>query len=366
MGLLAAGAASDEDAGIMESTWQSILEHLRDAWPPSRWAGTGVVVGCSGGGDSVALTRLLNDLQRRHSQAGFLVIAHLNHRLRGDASDHDQAFVADLAERLELSIDVGVAERHGPTDEESLRRRRLRFFSDVAARRGARYVALGHTSDDQVETVLHHLMRGTGPNGLTGMASHRPLDQDFVLVRPMLGLSRKQIRDALTEIDQAWCEDASNRSNAYTRNWIRNEVLPLMRQRFPGVDGAITRAAGSIATWQDHLHRSARKWIDTAVRIDRPVSNSPAESVDIDSQNLPDDGVIIAGVSMVWDDAGWSRGGMTSDHWNRIVTMLRSPPTAGPQANLPGDIRFHVREHRIRFLHPGGPDRRSSDRRPTG
>ena len=174
--------------------WDAVLTALTACWPTERWSDVGVLVGCSGGADSVALLRALDQLRRADTEvSGFLTVAHYNHRLRGAESDNDEAFVRQLSEAHELKFECECGDG-SIRDEATLRKQRLRFLLATAKRIGARYIAVGHTSDDSVETVVHHLLRGTGPSGLAGIAPTRELEGDFVLIRPLLLVRREQDR----------------------------------------------------------------------------------------------------------------------------------------------------------------------------
>ena len=144
---------------------------LAEAWPPSHWADVTVLVAVSGGGDSVALLRAMAALKT--GGEGRLCAAHLNHQLRPDADD-DERFVVDLCGRLGVTCEVGrvdVGSPGGPVGdgiEAAARSARYRFLEEAAGRLGARFVATAHTADDQAETILHRILRGTGIRGLGG------------------------------------------------------------------------------------------------------------------------------------------------------------------------------------------------------
>src|SRR5436309_8682673 len=167
----------------------------RAPWPSQverrviRWAALGLgpawVVAVSGGGDSVGLLRALHEVAPR---AGLtLSVAHLDHGARGDASRADASFVADLAGTLGLPFDLGhwAATRPGHFEADA-RRARYAWLAGVARARGSRHVAVGQTLDDQAETVLHRIVRGTGLRGLAGIPSRRSLAPGVALVRPLL------------------------------------------------------------------------------------------------------------------------------------------------------------------------------------
>ena len=132
---------------------------LANAWPAEAWGDVTVLVGVSGGADSVALLRALEALKRTAAGAGRLIVAHFHHGLRGAEADADAAFVAALSQRLGLECVVGRASGSSPSDEASARKARYRFLKRTAHARGARFVAVAPTADDQAETILHRIAR---------------------------------------------------------------------------------------------------------------------------------------------------------------------------------------------------------------
>ena len=203
-----------------------------------------IVVGVSGGVDSVVLLRLFHE-------AGFAVTAcHVNYGLRGAESDGDEAFVRALAEELGLPVRVRRVELPEEGNrQEAARDERYAFFRETAEAEGAETVAVAHHQNDQAETVLLNLFRGTGPHGLAGMPASRPLAQDspIQLIRPLLGWPRADIEALARERGWAWREDASNASDTYRRNWLRNQVLPLIEKEFgEGVSRRIADVAERI------------------------------------------------------------------------------------------------------------------------
>ncbi len=224
-------------------------------------AGAQVAVACSGGADSVALLLLLNELK---ATLGIqLLVAHLNHQLRGAEADADEAFVGALAARLGLEcvaerVDVARrAKAEKANVEEAGRKARLEFFAGLCATGRADAVALGHTQDDQAETLLTRLLRGTG---LTGLAGIYPVVEPLAgtgggcLIRPLLEVRRATLREFLHERRQEWREDLSNLDLTRARNRIRLEVLPRLEELSPAVVGRLAGLAQQVrraeAFWQ--------------------------------------------------------------------------------------------------------------------
>jgi tRNA(Ile)-lysidine synthase len=223
-------------------------------WPLNRWRDLTTLVAVSGGADSVALLHTLARLRSNDPDGpglGRLVVVHLNHGWRGEESNRDAIFVRQLAKRLSLEVVVGRARREVssgvaalvPRQEDAARKLRHRFFSDVAAKLGARYVATGHNADDQAETVLQRVLRGTGLDGLGGIPRVRRISRAATIIRPMLGQSRADVRQYLDSIGQPFREDSTNQCSDFVRNRIRHELLPLARSCYPGVDAALRRLA---------------------------------------------------------------------------------------------------------------------------
>jgi tRNA(Ile)-lysidine synthase len=193
--------------------------------------GDRVGVAVSGGADSVALLLLL---QRLRSDLGIaLSVVHFNHSLRGDESDGDARFVSDLAASLSLELiiakeDVGAeAARQRKNVEDTARRLRYAFFQRVVDESRATRIAVAHTSDDQAETVLAHMIRGTGPTGLAGI-----YPRVGTVVRPLIEMRRQDLRQYLREIGQAWREDSTNQDAHRLRARIRAQLLPQLENDF--------------------------------------------------------------------------------------------------------------------------------------
>ncbi len=223
---------------------------------------TSYVVGVSGGVDSVVLLDLLTRAEFRR-----LVVAHVNHRLRGEEADADEGFVRTLAERCgcvceTTSVNVARRAQHwGASVETAGRQVRRAFFAEVAARHRATRVFLAHHADDQAETVLMHLLRGSGPRGLAGMreiAEAGPI----TLVRPLLGVRRSEILAYAQERGLAWREDASNAGREALRNRLRHDTLPQLAEAFGrDVVPALVRYARVAAEEDAYLEKMALQFV---------------------------------------------------------------------------------------------------------
>ncbi len=201
-------------------------------------AGGRIGLGISGGADSVAMLRIFSELR---SQLGIaILVLHFHHQLRAAEADEDERFVRALAAEFDMVFESGRADvaaearLHGWNVEDAARRLRYQFFASVAEARGLDRVAVAHTANDQAETVLSHLLRGTG---LTGLAGIYPVSG--MIIRPLLELGREEVRDFLTALGQPWREDATNLDTSRTRARIRHELIPLLLRDFD--PSAVTR-----------------------------------------------------------------------------------------------------------------------------
>ncbi len=226
--------------------------------------GDGVVVGVSGGPDSVSLLDLLSRL--RKSLDLRLFVAHLNHQLRGLASDEDQHFVSDLAEAMDLPCfsEKAVLPDEG-SPEEAARDARLAFFSRVLRNTGASRIALGHTRSDQAETVLMRLIRGAGTTGLGGI---RPI-RDGIWIRPLLGVSRQQIQAYVEHRNLRVRHDNTNTETRFLRNRIRHLLLPEIASDYnPSIEAVLARSAEIIQSEDQLLGRQAESAYRKALRYE--------------------------------------------------------------------------------------------------
>jgi tRNA(Ile)-lysidine synthase len=310
----------------------------------------GLVLAVSGGPDSVALLRATIAARPGGVQ---LVVAHLNHQLRGSNSEADERFVAELHAKLTASgiydlrlcvgrCDVGeVARRDGDNIEAVARRERYRWLAEVAVREGARWVATGHTADDQAETVLLRLLRGAGLQGLRGIAGSRPLAAAVSLVRPLLRTTRAEVLAYLQALGQTYREDASNSDRQRTRNRIRHELLPLLVRDY---NPAVTSVLGRLATQAEELFAleqgEARALLQAAQRpragqlvvLDRAVlAAAPRHRV----REV---------FRLLWAREAWPVAAMGHAAWDRLAGLSRAEARG---LDLPGGVRARLRERVI-------------------
>jgi tRNA(Ile)-lysidine synthase len=309
---------------------------LATAWPPSVWHDTGVVAAVSGGADSVAMLRALAAI--KSAGRGRLTVAHFNHRLRAEAGE-DAGFVADLANRLGLGFELGdgdaalAARIEGDGLEAAARGERYRFLQAAAERIGARYVVTAHTADDQAETILQRIVRGTGIAGLAGMRRVRPLGEALTLIRPLLGMSRADVLAYLAHLGQPYREDPSNMSSAHTRNRIRHSLLPLLKADYNAeVMPALLRLAAAAADAQRIIDDLVERLTERAVKF----QSHDRATIDCDCLRGEDRHLIRELFVAIWRRQDWPQQSMGFPQWDRLAEMVVA--NAPRKQTFPGTI----------------------------
>ena len=315
-----------------------------------------VLVGVSGGADSVALLVALVSLASRRGASGRILAAHAHHGLRPEADD-DLRFVVALAADLGVEVvterlGLGGATGNGGEGLEA-RARRLRYgwLGRIAHERGARHLLVAHTADDQAETILHRALRGTGVAGLSGMKSARRFIDGVALLRPFLAIRRDRLRRFLVDRGRSWREDASNADPRFSRAFLRHEVLPRVEAgAWPAATEALVRLgqqAGLVSAALDSaagylLDRHARRLADGAVSLDA------AALAHLDPHLLA--GVFVA----LWRQEGWPERDMTAAHYARLVALLAAAERRETATLcLPGGVRGSVVPSGSIELRPG-------------
>jgi tRNA(Ile)-lysidine synthase len=333
---------------------------FKDAWPVSSWCDLHVLMAVSGGADSVAMLRAALALKRSSGGLGRLYVAHLNHGLRGQEADADAQWLTTVCRRWEIPLEVGKCDvtRHaeGQRDgwEAAARTARYEFLRQTAEKLGARFVAVAHTADDQVETVVQRIIRGTGIAGLAGMRGTRPLSPSVSLVRPLLSVRRAEVLDYLAWLGQNYRTDSTNEDLQFTRNRLRHELLPVMRRYFhTDFDAAILRLAAHAAESQRFIESVAANLVRSCVALEferekRECDIMRARGARINCEALarqPD--LIVREIcKLAWTDAGWPLQAMGFKEWQQLARMVRAEGDVLTRI-MPGGVRVYRNDRHL-------------------
>jgi tRNA(Ile)-lysidine synthase len=306
-------------------------------------AGERIGVAVSGGADSVALLRLL--LELRHELGCVLSVVHFNHKLRGKASEKDQQFVADLAEKhgLEFIVaheDIAARTKRDRGNLEAVARRaRYRFFEQLRTNGRIGKIAVAHSADDQAETVLAHILRGTGLSGLRGIHI-----QTETVFRPLLGIRRAALRKYLKALGQDWREDATNQNIKRMRSRIRKRLLPVLEKKFnSGIVDHLCQLAELAGQDEGFLETCAAEWINRSIQqygaeVVVPVADLAQVHRALRARIVRN---ILASVK--------SRHGQLSKAHIESVLKLAFLHDSGKTLQLPGGVEVHRERDLLRF-----------------
>ena len=376
----------------MHALAERALKHIRQK--EFLHPGDRVGVAVSGGIDSVALLRLL--LELRHELGIVLSVVHFNHKLRGAESDADQEFVAQLARehKLEFFCDSDDVDGHAAAEriglEQAARDLRYGFFSSLLSSEDKpclNKIATGHTLDDQAETVLMRMIRGAGLRGLGAIFPRMGVENDEgdvcgEIIRPQLCLRHEELRQYLQELKQPWREDSTNTETRFTRNRLRQRLLPLIEQEFnPNIAQNLSELAEIARGEEDYWQNEVSGWMGTAVQWSEPEwlqrENSRATLVQIelsqqDATKNPAQSrqeysnALDATVSRAWllteplavqrrllkavgDAAGIP---LEFKHVEEILRFAAEEETNGKQLSLPHDWKLRVEPEALIFSAP--------------
>ena len=340
-----------------------LVDSVQSEFGYQAWQQIRTIVAVSGGPDSVALLRAMLSIAQRHGNPTptNLIVAHVDHGMRGSESEGDAQFVETLAARFGLEFVMANSIEMSPSrtasdpklieplashSEEQLRNFRYDNLLATATELGARYIVTGHNLNDQIETILFRIFRGTGIAGLSGIPPFRLGNDSVTIARPMLKVQRSEIEAYLSEIGQDFRVDSSNLDSHYQRNYLRNELIPLLESRFGGGLQQSLQRLSSQALEAAQFIESQSESLEQAI-----VSTSPT-SVEIDCSKLGLAPPILVRQFLVgiWTKQNWPRQAMGFVWWEKICEAVRTQQSAQQSAdpigavdsilNLPGEIRF--------------------------
>ncbi len=305
--------------------------------------GSRVLVACSGGPDSLSLLHVLNELARPFELT--LAVAHLDHGVRGRAGEADARFVAREASRLGLPALIARAggeewlAQHGASGEAGLRRMRHTFLALAMRELRCDAVALGHTADDQAETVLFRIARGTRFRGLGGMRARRGR-----ILRPLLFATRAEVLEFVAQRGLKPRRDATNRDRTRARNLIRGEVLPLLKELNPQIArsiGALARRARALEAWLAHEGQQA---------LEASRERAPRGQIRLVARKLVGYHSIVreAAMAQAFRHVAGSDVGLTRRHLDALDALARDA-RGGARVDLPGSCCARVTRGRVLF-----------------
>ena len=318
---------------VLDTVRKTIKEHGMLA------AGETVLVGVSGGADSVCLLHVLKMLQKELEIR--LAVAHLNHGIRGEEADRDAAFVKKLCKDWNIPCYIekedvpALSKEEGVSEETAGRLARYGFFRKLCIEEGFDKIATAHNRDDQAETVLMRVLRGTG---IEGMAGIRYLRQDRV-IRPILDVEREQIEAYCLENGLSYCTDTTNQEETYTRNKIRHRLLPLLKAEFnPNITAALATMAENMAEDGDFLNGYARRLYQ---RLNNPTPSNKPVVLDIESLKLVQDSIRNRLFQLAAKDAMGKAYTLERCHIEAIASLMEKE--TGATVDLPKGLRAAVR-----------------------
>ena len=314
---------------------------LREDWATQTWKDVSILVAVSGGPDSVALLRSICALAEQDGQ-GRIDAAHFNHGWRKEASDLDEAFVRSLCQELQTRCHFGRAPDL-QQKEEVARRQRYDFLQRIAEENGHRYLVVAHTADDQAETVLHRILRGTGLRGLSGIPARRRLSEAVTLVRPLLWAHRRDVIEYLQRIGQAFQEDSSNEDVSFTRNRIRHELLPHLAQHYnASVADALLHLSSLAGECCDEVSRLVEE------KLDECVISRNKESIEVDRNVFLSCSSFLQREIFVelWREQNWPAQSMSFEHWHQMVEAVAT----GATITMPGGVRLKAEGQIVKLI----------------
>lgn len=314
-----------------------------------------ILLAVSGGADSTALLHAVCAIKAENILIGDILCVHINHQLRGSESDSDETFVVAQADKLGLAIttrrlDVrGFARKNRLSIETAARKLRIESLFDIAKANNCRRVATAHHKNDNAETVIHRLVRGTGFRGLGGIWPLRTFADDIGFVRPLLCVNRGEIVDYLNKRKLKWREDRTNVDCTYRRNFIRHRLLPELQKQ----------CDGSIVEQLFELSRSAQKFYglvcSSTEKIWPQLAGCTSDNVTLDLKGFlaqpPPVKIEIIRRSLIYSGSG--EKDLTQQHYEKVL-QLAQQKTGGKQIELPDGFTVWCEYGKLIFARPKG------------
>jgi tRNA(Ile)-lysidine synthase len=322
--------------------------------------GQTIIIGLSGGPDSVALTNLLCQINDCFKMDWRLVIAHLNHQMRGRKSDRDERFARKMAVGLGIPIYVSrrniiqLSKQYKQSLEETARYERYRFFEELARKIAKKYrkqiisVAVGHNLDDNAETVLFRIIRGTGLKGLRSIRPKRELftGSKFHLVRPLAFTSKQEIISYLKAQKLPYCIDHTNQDKKMLRNRIRHELLPLLKKYNPAICQHLVQLSETASAHYDYLDKTVRAKMPACAPMDIG-ADRPRKKNSLSIKMLKKEHPIIQTemLTKALENIAGTKA-LAYNHYQALLKLINSPKTES-EAHLPDNIIARIKNGKL-------------------
>ena len=297
--------------------------------------GDHVLITVSGGVDSMVLADILISLQ---DDIGFLSsIIHVNHNLRGKESDTDAAFVKKFASARKIPFFLVDWEgcREGDNLQEKARDFRYDSFRKRAALTGANRIALAHNMNDQAETIIFNLIRGSGLDGICGMHQLRRCDEKIEIIRPLLHIERSKIEEYARNNNVVFRKDVTNDQTKYRRNFIRHKIFPLLREVNPNVVEVVSNSAEGLSADESYIQSAVEQLFKELVRRDEKAG----VTIDLKTYTSLPYSLRIRLLKRGYSDINGSPAGLMRDHLVKMDKIAGSDKKEGDY-DLPNSIRF--------------------------
>jgi tRNA(Ile)-lysidine synthase len=292
---------------------------LQNAWPATHWRDVTLILAVSGGADSTALLRAMHALSSQ-LRTGRILVAHFNHNLRGMESGADEQFVRQLASQCGFDCKVGQAAPRllAEVSEDDARQERYRFLTTTAAARGARYVVLAHNANDQAETILMRILRGTGIHGIQGMPATRALTPMVSVVRPLLERQRGEVLEYLERLGQSYRTDSSNVDLQFARNRLRHEILPHLQQHYdPHIYDTLLSLGAQATAMAAETKLAVESLLPTVAVYERAGFTLQVTPLQSESPH-----VVRELLRYLWRQFDWPQGEMSSARWQELYLLF--------------------------------------------
>jgi len=319
-----------------------ILSTLKDYIPKK----SSVILGISGGPDSVFLHHIIDKLSKIHPVK--IIVGHVNHMLRGIESNLDEQFVKDLAKAKNHTVHIlqrdinSLSKKLKKGLEEVGRDIRYKFFKDLAKKYKSQFIVTAHQADDNLETVLLNLTRGAGLKGLAGMKEIEKISERLSLLRPLLGITKEKILDYLKTKKIPFRIDKSNKDLVYKRNYIRHKIVPALKKINPNISDTVAKNSKNIREVVKLLETHALAWIKKN-SLNKSLTKFNARTLKKETHALQKEIII-----QIYKSHAGNTQNIETPHIEEVLSILNK--NSGNKKKKLGKITFFIKNNIIQIL----------------